>query len=69
MAFSYKPLWKLLLDRDLSKTDLRDILGLSTATVAKLGKDEFVSMQIIDRLCTHFQVQPSEIFEWKGSDN
>ncbi|MGD7047106.1 helix-turn-helix domain-containing protein [Rossellomorea marisflavi] len=68
MSFSYKPLWKLLLDQELSKTDLKDTVGLSSATIAKLGKDEYVSMQIIDRLCCHFQVQPSDIFEWKGSD-
>lgn len=69
MSFSYKPLWKLLLDNDISKSDLREVIGLSPATIAKMGKDQYTSMEILDRLCTHFNVQPSDIIEWKGSDN
>ncbi|WIK58468.1 helix-turn-helix transcriptional regulator [Actinotignum urinale] len=37
---SYKPLWKLLIDRELQKQDLRKMTGLSGATIAKLGRDE-----------------------------
>lgn len=65
MPFSYKPLWRLLLERDLNKTQLREELGLATATMAKMGKDEYVSMEIIDKICGHFSVQPNEIIEWK----
>lgn len=68
MAFSYKPLWKLLLDNDISKSELNKIIGLSPATIAKMGKDEYISMQVLDRICEHFSVQPSEIIEWKGSE-
>lgn len=65
MPFSYKPLWRLLLERDLNKTQLREELGLATATMAKMGKNEYVSMEIIDKICAHFSVQPNEIIEWK----
>jgi putative transcriptional regulator len=69
MAISYKPLWKLLLDKDISKSELKQTVGLSPATIAKMGKDQYVSLQIVDRLCDHFQVQPSSIIEWKGSED
>ncbi|GLI05207.1 transcriptional regulator [Paenibacillus tyrfis] len=65
MPFSYKPLWKLLVDQELTKTEFRESLGLSTATLAKLGKDEYVSLEIIDKICTHFDVQPNDIMEHK----
>lgn len=44
MAANYNKLWKILIDRKLKRTDLRDLAGISTTTVAKLGKDEYVSM-------------------------
>lgn len=65
MPFSYKPLWKLLVEHELTKTEFREKLGLSTATLAKLGKDEYVSLEVIDKICTHFGVQPQEIMEHK----
>ncbi|WP_163854822.1 helix-turn-helix domain-containing protein [Paenibacillus elgii] len=65
MPFSYKPLWKLLVDQELTKAEFRESLGLSTATLAKLGKDEYVSLEIIDKICTHFGVQPNDIMEHK----
>jgi DNA-binding Xre family transcriptional regulator len=65
MAFSYKPLWRLLLEKDLNKTEMREKLGISPATLAKMGKDEYISMEILDKVCTHFEVQPNQIIEWK----
>jgi putative transcriptional regulator len=66
MSFSYKPLWKLLIEKDMNRTAMREELGFSPATIAKMGKDEYVSMEILDKLCTHFSVQPNDIIEWKG---
>ncbi|GED34172.1 helix-turn-helix domain-containing protein [Brevibacillus centrosporus] len=65
MPFSYKPLWHLLVENDKKKTDLLTSPGISTTTLAKLGKDEYVSMEVIDKLCSYFAVQPSKIMEWK----
>ncbi len=65
MAFSYKPLWRLLLDKDITKTQMRETLGFSPATVAKMGKNEYVSLEVIDKICTYYKVQPNEIIEWK----
>lgn len=47
MAVTYTKLWKLLLDKKLKRTDLKEIAGISSSTLAKLGKDEYVSMESI----------------------
>lgn len=65
MSFSFKPLWRLLLELEMTKTQMREELGLSPATLAKMGKDEYISMEILDKICTRFKVQPNEIVEWK----
>lgn len=65
MGFSYKPLWRILLEQDLTKTEMREQVNISPATLAKMGKDEYVSMEILDKICAHFKVQPSEIIEWR----
>ena len=51
MPFSYKPLWKLLIDRDISKKHLMEITGISKSTIMKMNKGEYVSMEVIDRIC------------------
>ena len=48
---SYKPLFKLLLERDMTKTQLRESVGFSTSTLAKMSKNEYVSLEIIDSIC------------------
>ena len=50
MAMCYKKLWKLLIDKNLNKSDLRERTGLSTTTIAKLGRDEYVSMDVGDMM-------------------
>ncbi|MDR6883041.1 helix-turn-helix transcriptional regulator [Bacillus sp. 3255] len=64
MPFSYKPLFKLLVDKEMKKTDLRQ-LGFGPSTIAKFDKGENVSLDVIDKLCTFFGVQPNEIIEHK----
>ncbi len=63
MPFSYKPLFRLLLERDMKKTDLREAIGIGPSTLAKFEKGENVSLEVIDKLCTHFGVQPNDIME------
>ena len=50
MAVSYKKLWKLLIDKDMKKEELRIAANLSTNTMAKLGKNENVSMDVMLRI-------------------
>ena len=57
----YDKLFDMMRKKGIKKTDLREIV--SPNTVAKLSKNEYVSGEIIDRLCTYFQCQPNDIME------
>ena len=61
---SYKPLSKVLIDKDLKKRDLIQMADLSKATLAKLSKNEHVSMDVIERLCVALECQPGDIIEY-----
>lgn len=51
MTITFKPLWKLLIDRDMTREDLRHQTGLSPATIAKLGRDGNVTTDVLARIC------------------
>ena len=63
MAFSYKPLWKLLIDKEMTKKQLMEVTSISKSTMDKMGRGEQVSMDIIDRVCTYFDCRVEEIIE------
>ena len=60
---SYKPLFKLLLDRDISKAQLRDMCGYSTAVATKLNKNEPVSLTIILTICDKLDCRIEDILD------
>ena len=51
VCVSYKKLWKLLIDKDMTRTDLRDAIGASTSTFAKLSRGELISGNIMMKIC------------------
>jgi DNA-binding Xre family transcriptional regulator len=51
MAVSYNKLWKLLIDKNMNKTDIRDAVGMSPNTLAKMEKNEPVSLDVLVRIC------------------
>lgn len=61
---SYKPLLKILIDKDLKKQDLIGLADLSKATIAKLSKNEYVSLEVIDRLCSALNCQPGDLLKY-----
>lgn len=65
MSFSYKPLFKLLIDKGMKKTDLKDLLGISPSLLAKFSKDQYVSMRVLDDLCNLFDCELKDIVEYK----
>jgi DNA-binding Xre family transcriptional regulator len=69
MAFSYRPLFKLLVDRRMKKTDLLKEAGLSSATLAKLSKGEALSGESIEKLCVYFRCQPGDLVEYVFSQD
>lgn len=63
MAFSYKPLWKLLIDCEMSKKQLMQVTGISKSTMDKMARGEQVSMDIIDRICSYFNCSVESVIE------
>ncbi len=63
MHISYKKLWKLLIDRDLKKKDLCELAGISSASMAKLGKNENINTSILIRICEALDCDTSDIME------
>jgi DNA (cytosine-5)-methyltransferase 1 len=63
MAVSYNKLWKLMIDRKLNKTQLHEVAGVSTNVIAKLSKDEIVSMDSLLRICYTLNCDFSDIVE------
>ena len=68
MAISYKKLWKLLIDRDLKKKDLQAMAGISAASITKLGKNENVNIEIIEKICLALDCDFSDIMELKRTE-
>lgn len=63
LSISYKPLWKLLIDKNLKRQDLRTMSGLSGATIAKLGRNENVTTSVLVRICQAMNCQLHEVVE------
>lgn len=63
MAFSYDKLWKLLIDKKMTKENFRVIIKASPTTIAAMGKGEGISPKVLDRICTAFDCQPGDIME------
>ncbi len=63
MALCYKKLWKLLIDRDMTRADLREATGVSPATFAKMSKGEPVGVGILDRICESLQCNIGDIVD------
>lgn len=64
MAFSYNKLWKLLIDKKINKVTLRDAIKITPSTLAKLSKDENVSMEVMGRICKELNCDIGDIVEY-----
>ena len=60
---SYKPLFKLLLERDMTKTQLRIAVGYSSATHAKMSKGEYISLETVENICKYLNCKIENIIE------
>ena len=61
--FSYKPLLKLIVDKNMTKTQLREQLGISMATLAKISKNEYISMKVLDDICNLLNCKIEDVIE------
>lgn len=63
MAISYNKLWKLLIDKKMSKADLRRAAGIAPNTMTKLRRDEEVSMAVLIKICTVLNANIGEVMD------
>ena len=63
MAISYKKLWKLLIDKDMTAVELREKTGIAPNTMTKLRRDEEVSMTVLVKICTALNANIGDIMD------
>ena len=66
MPISYDKLWKLLIDRKMNRTDLKDAAGISFNILAKMGKNEFVSLESLHKICLTLKCDVGDIMEFRS---
>ena len=67
MGFSYNKLWKLLIDNDMNKTDLKKAISTTPPTMSRLSKNEHI-MDILGRICEYFNCDIGDIVEYIHED-
>ncbi|MBD5554618.1 MAG: helix-turn-helix transcriptional regulator [Roseburia sp.] len=60
---NYKPLWKLLIDKDMTKADLRNETSIARSTMVKMANNEYVAMDVLVRICTALDCGMDDIVE------
>ena len=69
MAVSYNRLWKMLIDRKMTKTEMRKLAGISTNVLAKMGKGETISMESLMKIAAAMECGLDDIVEVKVVNN
>ena len=69
MAVSYNKLWKLLVDKKMSKADLRKAAGIAPNTMTRLRRDEEVTLAVLDKICSALKVDIGDIMEFVPGEN
>ena len=69
MLISYDKLWKLLIDRRMNRTDLRNASGISFNVLAKMGKHEAISMESLYKICTALDCGIGDVVEFVNNEN
>lgn len=64
MAISYNKLWKLLVDKKMSKADLRKAAGIAPNTMTRLRRDEEVTLAVLNKICSALEVDIGDIMEF-----
>ena len=66
MIISYNKLWKLIIDKGINKTQLREMTGITTNILAKLGKNESVQIEVLAKICEVLECNLTDIVEIKN---
>ena len=68
MAISYNKLWKLLVDKKMSKADLRKASGIAPNTMTRLRRDEEVTLSVLNRICAALDVNIGDVMEFTNDE-
>ena len=63
MKFSYNKLWKLLIDKDMKRKDLQEAAGISSASIAKLGRGDNITTDVLLKICETLNCKLEDIME------
>lgn len=69
MAANYKKLWKLLIDKEMKKKDLAELAGISNTSIAKMGRNENVTMEVLVKICKALKCDIGDIVEITREEN
>lgn len=69
MPVSYDKLWKLLIDRKMNRTELKDAAGISFNILAKMGKNEFISMESLYKICVALNCGIDDVMEFTNDEH
>ncbi len=69
MAYSYKKLWKLLIDKNMMKKDLMELTKINSATIAKMGRGEAVSLDVLGRICEKLNCNIGDLVDFVSDEN
>lgn len=69
MAVSYKRLWKLLIDKEMSKGELSASAQIATSTVSRMSRNEYVSLESLEKICNTLHCDITDIMEFVRQDN
>lgn len=69
LKYSYNKLWKILIDRHMTKTEMRELAGISTNILAKMGKDEPVSLESLAKIATSLGYGLDDIVDFGKEEN
>lgn len=62
--FSYNPLWKTLIDKNINKTTLANNCNIARHTIAKMGRNEYVDLKTLDKICNYLQCDIEDIIKY-----
>ena len=68
MPFTYNKLWKILIDKNMTKEDFRKLIKASPTTIAAMGKGDGISPKVLERICKALECQPGGIMEYQEDD-
>ena len=69
MGISYKPLWHQLIEKDIKKMAFRDMVGISNGTLARLGKNDPVSLDVIEKICVSLNCKIEDVVQITSDEN